>query len=329
MQTIEANFQIIYQWNIVQEDQSDIIKVIIDFPESFKPDSITYELLEQNTIFRAFFNPELPIIEGLLYSPVKSFDTHIEKNQIIITFVKNDDTKWPTLMRDKNPITNKIDPNSAFAIFKDQVEISEDTEKLESFFSHSMACGYLPALMYALDMMEDDPTLKDSYLQILDLAAHKYQHPVALFKYATYLVDNGQKEEGFKYLSLAAQKGVGIAISLMGQMISPLSGIEFSEKDPVSALQLFEKVIGIKDEPIALYEAAKLYKAGVGCEKDIEKANNYYQRAKAVSHDLPDLPDYKEGVTILGVPVFIAAGVSVAAITAGTFIYSLFKRSRN
>lgn len=335
--TIDPHFQELYKWEMKQENPSTVV-VLIDYPTDFNPNSIQYELNEEKTTFTAEFPGNPPFIQGELYEPVDGFTTEIVENQIKLVFTKSTETEWPYLIKGHIPGTQDIDPNSAFDIFIHlsrtlvDNDSAEKRDFLEGLLALSMMRGYTPALNYGIEMMESEEDSQERRIALLQLAALKYGDPVAIFKYATFLVSVGESEKGFKLLSIAAQHGIGMAISLMGQMVSPLSGVEFVEKDPVAAMQLFEKVISVKDEPVALYEAAKLLKAGLGCERDVAKAEDYYRRAKAVEPKLPELPDYPDpdsGNRIFGIPIFAAAGLAVAAVGIGTFISMLFKKHRN
>ncbi|EAY21727.1 hypothetical protein TVAG_237530 [Trichomonas vaginalis G3] len=334
MARIDRHFQQLYRWNFEQPDPHSV-QVTIEFPSDFSPNSMTYELNDEKTVFQAYFDKLMPVINGTLFEQVQSYTTQVEKDHILITFQKESETKWDCLIKARNPTTDSVDPHSAFDIFLHlATHLDENSEEAERYLQFSMLSGYTPAMLYGIEILEDDPSKQGFVRDLISVAAIEYGEPAAVFRFALILIQEGKTQNGVQLLSYAARAGIGIAYSLMGQVLSPLSSIEYSEKNAAEAMKCFELVLAQKDEPIALFEAAKLLNAGLGCQKDTEKANDYSRRAKAIEPEkLPDkLPEYKppsKDFKIFGIPVFAAAGAATALIAAGSLLSLYFRNRKN
>ena len=332
---IDPSLQSLYYWDFAESEDNSSVIVSFHFPPDFNYHSINIDLDEENGTLEIKVPNFVPFVQGKLYNALLSYEIQESTKDFSfqIIFKKADNTvSWPRLINGFVPGTHDIDPHSAFELYIQETtdDGSDDSnnnqeftyEELKEFFTTSLIKNYVPAILFMIESLgNDNNDLKES---LLELASMKYHNPEATFAYAVFLIGNNKKVEGFNLLKVAAERGVGMAISIMGQMISPLSGIEFEYKDAESALELFEKVIAKGEEPVALYEAAKLYQAGVGCTKDVEKAKQYWMRAKKVEPRILDLPEEKTS----SVPLVIAVGAFAAATAAiGFGIYKIFKKS--
>ena len=333
---IEPTFQSLYYWHFSQsEDQSRII-LNFRFPKEFNPKVINIHLSDDGKSLEISAPNIIPFVQGELFDKITSYEEKIDNiNQTIeiVLSPENSNVLWPRLINSYLPGTTQIDPHSAFEIYIQETTKEADfeqshtpftheytTEQLEAFFASSITCCYIPALLFMIESLDDDDkdslTTKEAFLNI---AATKYHNPEATFRYSLFLIQHGKKIEGFKLLKDSAELGIGMAVSIMGQMISPLSGIEFEYKNAEEALDLFEKVLVNNEEPVALYEAAKLYQAGIGCEKNIQKAQEYWRRAKAVEPNILDLPEIKTQKSST------ALVVSIAIAGAAAFGYGIYR----
>ena len=327
----------IYQWDFAQNDPTTI-KIVIQYPSDFNPESFQIKLSENKDEFYVEIPQEtVPVIYGKLTEPVVDFSTEIDKTKLeyLIYLNKETETKWNYIIRDVSEESKKIDPQSSFRIFKEYSELAlKDSEQrfnedqITDFLQMSLMQSYMPAMLFAIEMLEQEPDQEKEMLVLLDIASRVYRNPIAVYKLGLYQIKHKNMVEGFALLSRAAAAGIGIAYSLMGQMLSPYSGVDFPEKSAVEALRLFEKVIEVNEEPIALYEAAKIYYNGAEeVPVDEEKANDYWKRAIAKQPNLPPLKKRNppQQVTntdkVIGVTALVAAGAVLAYAT-----YRLFKK---
>jgi hypothetical protein len=325
--TISPSLQEIYDWKFEQPDPRTV-NIIIRFPEDFNPKALKFQKNEDFSTFKATIEGySVPVISGELTEPVLDYETIINSEECTLTlsFKKETDTTWKYLIKNFIPGTKEIDPHSAFVIMQTEHQEDEnkhgfDDDTLEEFLQIGMQHGYLPALLFGIDNLADEPESVNEYLVLLDVACRIYRSPVAAFKLGVYLLSHGDPNNGFVHLAYAARAGIGMAYSLMGQCISPYSGVDFLEKNAKQALILLEKVIEQQDEPIALYEAAQIYNKGAdGVPRDKVKARDYWERAHALNNKLPPLKEKRKNVLI---------GASIAASLAfiGYSTYRIFKR---
>ena len=324
---INPALEMVYEWKMKQEDPH---KIIIDFeyPADFNPNAINVKLSpEKDCLMVEIKDEEIPVIYGLLTEPVTDFTTQINKKELkfSLELQKDTDTKWKTVIKNRAP-NSKIDPHSAYDIFLLYQENPENSpyseDEISNFLQTSLLQSYIPAMLFGIENLEGDKENEQQLLVLLDIASRIYNNPVANFKYGLFLIQHNQQTAGFTYLSKAARAGIGIALSLMGQMMSPYSGVNFPNKNASQALQMFEAVISKTDEPIALYEAAKIYLNGAEDVKiDEIKAEEYYQRAIVKQ---PNLPPLKQQVQTES-KVFKALTVSAALVAGASLFYGVYK----
>ena len=325
MQKVSAEFAYLYEYEI--DDHDDDIDITFKFPKTFEPKGMKIEHDKQANTLKVTIPNEIPIVCGKLFAPLESYTTAKSQNSFTISFEKEKPMKWPIFIQ--APLDDdSIDPQSALLLFaklKDSGDpnVHDLAQKLISFAIDS---EYLPAILLGIQANAPPNGDQQSYLQMLYLAATKYEHPLSLFSLGCILLQNQQSaQEGFMMLQHAAQLGVGLAVSVMGKVLSPLSEIPFPAKDAKQALELLESVIKITDEPIALYEAAKLYDSGLGCEHaDHEKAMEYYKRAKDKDPQVPPLPTPKTSSKVGDILKTSVIALTGAAALGG-LAYSVYK----
>ena len=335
---IDPSLQALYYWEFSQSEDNSSVIVTFHYPPDFNFHSTQIDFSRENGTLEIKVPSFVPFVQGKLFNNLISYEIKENPEQLSfqVIFEKEDKTiSWPRLINGFMPGTHDIDPHSGFELYiqgttDDNSEEENNAndhnkdftyEELKEFFTTSLIKNYVPAILFLIESLgNENNDLKEA---MLELASMKYHNPEATFAYALFLIGNNRKHEGFNLLKVAAEQGIGMAISIMGQMISPLSGIEFDYKDAESALDLFEKVIAKGEEPVALYEAAKLYQAGVGCNKDVEKAKLYWQRAKKVEPRILDLPEDKPSKVPL---VVTLCTFTAATVALGYGIYKIFKK---
>ena len=326
----------LYEWNMEQNDPH-VVRIIISYPSDFNPDSLEIQLSENKDEFYVqVVNEEIPVIFGKLTEPIVDYKKEInkEKFEIYIDLQKETETQWKYIIQNVSSETQRIDPQSSFRLFQEYSENAlksneqkYNEDQIADFLQMSLMQSYMPAILYAIDMLEHEPDQEPQLLVLLDIASRIYRHPVAIYKLALYQIRHKNMEQGFSLLARAAAAGIGIAHSLMGQMLSPYSGVDFPQKSAIEALKLFEKVIEVKEEPIALYEAAKIYYNGAdGVPVDENKANDYWNRAIKQQPNLPQLRKLvQQSISntdkVIGAAALIAGCAAVAYAT-----YRIFKK---
>ena len=325
MKPISKEFAFLYDYEI--EDHNEDIDITFKFPKTFEPKSLKIDHNKEANTLKITIEDELPVVCGKLFAPLSSYTTAKSQNSFTISFEKENEMKWPIFIQ--APLDDEsIDPQSALLLFaklKDTTD-PKDHDLAQKLVSFAIDSEYLPALLIGIQANSPPNGDQQSYLQMLYLAATKYEHPPSLFALGCIFLQNPQSaQDGFMMLQRAAELGFGLAVSVMGKALSPLSEIPFPAKDAKNALELLESVIKIADEPIALYEAAKLYDSGLGCDHpDHDKAIDYYQRAKSKDPEVPPLPTPQTPSKVGEiVKTSVIALTGVAAL--GGLAYSVYK----
>jgi len=212
-----------------------------------------------------------------------------------------------------------------------QTNDQKEHDFAQKMLDFSINSHFLPAILMAIEFNAKQSGNSDTLIDLLGIAAMKYEFPPAMFQLGMILLNNEQTAvNGFNMLQQAAQRGFGLAVVAMGNALSPLSSIKFPAKDATQALMLFEQVIKEADEPNALYEAAKLYDAGLGCKADHTKAVEYLNRARKADPNIPELPKHvvkaevKETLKTLA----IAASSCAAIAGLGYAVYKIFAKKK-
>jgi len=311
---ILKDFQFLHFWTL--EQTNDDITVIIDCPSTFNPDSIEIKYDEESRGVTIFVENQLPFVNGLLFAEIDSHVVLFDSSVVSIIFKKKQNSLWPLFIVNINPTTNNIDPHSAYDIFlfycnQNEQIFSDDEAQL--FLTKSLESGYVPAMLFSIEQLENTEEDFVSALPILEQAARYYMNVTAMLKLALY--NNrfeDKREEAFKLFMQASKQGSIIALSFLGQILSPTSGIAYHEKDAETALRLFNQVIEKNEEPIALYEASKLLKSDHLGIPDIERAKDLYQRALVQEPQLPPLEFEEDKMSVL--PIVLGVSAVIAGI---------------
>ena len=328
---ISKDFCFLYDYNI--EDHEEEIDIKFEIPKIFNPSVLNISLDTAKNTILIKIPDQVPIVAGVFLHPVESFLKTKDDKSLTISFEKKTPEKWPYMISKPMPGSGEIDPKSALILFNvlGTKEDKETHEFAQKMLTYSLDSHFLPAILFGVQANLQPGGDKEAAITLLNIAALKYEFPPALFQLGMLLLgDEKSAVNGFNMLQKAAEKGIGLAVVVMASALSPLSDIKFPVKDPEQALILFEQVIKEADEPNALYEAAKLYDAGIGCKPDHEKAMEYLNRAKKANPETPDLP--KQAVkpeiknTIKTISIVATSCVAIAGI--GYAVYKIFKNKK-
>lgn len=306
-----------YEW----EFETDEIEITIKIPYSIDSKDIKTELTETNDAITVSIPNEIPIIHGLLYAKIDSIITSISSNLYSITLSLSDCQKWPILIRDYFPNTNEIDPKSAYDLY---------VQKKESdYLLKSVKQGFVPALIETFSINYKSGLTREAK-EVISLAADHYHDPIAQFEYGLLLLQEERTlENAYLNFSKAADQGLIPALVYKAVMLSPLSDINYHNKDAKQSVRDFEFIISKSKEPSALafYELAKLYLTGTGVAKDTAKAQRLYLEAKKIDpHCLPLQVSQKVvGIENNKNPVSVTF-MTLAGIAIGTtVVYGMYK----
>ncbi|EAX99427.1 hypothetical protein TVAG_408370 [Trichomonas vaginalis G3] len=326
---IDPNYQYLYTYDV--EDHEEEIDIKFTIPNKFNPKGMKIELSENKDEICISIPEAIPCVCGKLFAQIQGYTTSFSAKSYTISLEKVEHVKWDLLITDPRSNTNDIDPQSAFNLFA--INHDKGTPEAKSYaqkmINIAMEAQFLPAILLGIQANVQEGGDQNALFSLLLIAATKYHHPYSCFLLGKLLIESGNdKKAGFQLLMEAAQNGFGLALTPLGQLLSPLSNVDFEVKNAKQALEWFEAVISVAEEPVALYEAAKLYDAGLGCEADHEKALSYHARAKKVEPSIPDLPSPKSGSSILKtVGISLTIGVGFGALASG--IYRIIKNRKN
>ena len=327
------------------EDQPDRAIIIMPLPDFLKPESIKFELRQENEGIYIGVEGQPPFIAGTLFQKAKDILHEVKEGLLYITIMKAEPTEWSIII--KAPLNEEhgiIDPQSAFTLSQhffsviDMVSSQEEAGQkvdLEQFkemaqLAHgylkvAVACRFSPALVYAASVTLNSTTEnkeKDAAI-LLSLAADEYNNPQAHFLLGLLLV---QKDEtvlsAIPHFEAAYKAGMLDALNALGEIYSPEQVPRNSQENAQKAAECFETVIQqMPDHAFALMNMAKLLAKGLGVKKDIEKAKAYQKRALELNPELESFPIEESPKK------WIAAGAATAvAAAAGVAAYNLLKK---
>jgi len=319
---IEPSFSYLYYYQVTVDEED--IEIKFEFPSLFNPKCFEVELSQDKQSICIYVPDLIPIVCGKLFGAIRSVDKSIEKQTFIVILHKADTSAWPLLISDFHPSRNTIDGKSAFDLFMYKINQNQPDNR---FLEVSINQGYLPAIVAGVNIAAENQNV-EMMIGLLTLAGQKYKQPDALVQLGTiYMRSPNTFNEALNCFQMASELGSVIGTIIIGQFLSPLSDIQFNQKNPEKALEIFENVLAQNDHPLALFEAAKLYNEGYGCEKNVDKANQYIQRAKALEPSVPDLPKPSTDSKSLQ-KIGIVSGSVVASALFGYFFYRMIKKSK-
>jgi hypothetical protein len=272
-QTINPCLFSLYEWSFSQDPTS--LHILIRIHGSpIDPTQLQTSLSDSHTAISVTLPEEVPLLEGTLYSQVRSFNVEFDDEHISLIFAKTG--TWPTVISDLHPTTGNADPKSCFELFFAQ--------KSEFLLEKVLKTCYTPALIYAFE------AAPERSLGLIRIATDVYNDPIAMLSLGKYLATNAEtRDAAFQMFGRAVDGGLILGLSCIGQLISPLSDIPWHHKDPVKAVELFEAVLVKVEDPVAMAELAKLLSQGVGVPKNVERAAELNRRARMKQPELPAL----------------------------------------
>ncbi|OHS99962.1 hypothetical protein TRFO_33476 [Tritrichomonas foetus] len=291
---IDAEYKFLYEWNINQDEEE--IEILINYPETFSPKSIQVELNKELSGIRISLPDQIPIVCGQLMDSVTSYSTTQTKTCLTVSLQKAEPGVWPYLNRDIHPISKSIDPKSAFELSQEMMRYQEQESKNTGLrlMLESANCGFLPAMRLFVSLFITNEHFEKEAFEMLVRGADYYNDPDMILKYGIILTGNEElRPNSLQYFERAANMGVVVARSYVGQIISPLTDISFLVKDAEAAADIFEKVLLVDpNEPIACHELAKLLYNGVGVPINEKRAEDLQKRAVAKDENIPPLIKY-------------------------------------
>ena len=286
-------YKFLYEWKFQSTEEE--AEIIFSFPPTFNSRSLSIKLNEAKTGITVELPDMIPFVTGKLFEEVEGYDTTSTNNSFIISFRKKTSNEWPILITDIHPDTHRIDPQSAFVLSEYFRQSDQDSNKelsLKLLFE-SASCGYLPAMRLFSTLFISNAELSKEALNMIVRGASFYNDPMLTLNYAVILSasdDPNVRTSSINYFHAAANMGVVIARSYIGQMISPLSEYPFQIKNATKAAEIFEKVLEESpNECIACHELAKLLYNGVGVPLDEQRAEELQKRALENNPEVPPL----------------------------------------
>ena len=169
---------------------------------------------------------------------------------------------------------------------------SKDQDMKEKSFDYLYAAlkvNFVPAMIAAASYFRHIPQLQERSLELICKAADKYHAPSAeLHLGLMYLNVPDCKDRALEYIEKASREPqLPLASVILALHLSPISDMEYSKKDSKRAVELFERSLKVERHPIALHELAMLLYNGIGCEKDVERANKLQQECIRIDTNPP------------------------------------------
>jgi hypothetical protein len=319
-----------FHWS--SEETNAHLNIIFSFPHTFDLSYVRLQLFKIDS--KDCISVTIPNAPFLLHGVLtgRADSAHLTADEInhfiILQICKSDSQTWHFPVKLPVRDLTTIDPKSAYHI-ANLIMKSRESVAIQ-LMRHSANCGFVPALIYLGEqLVKDDETFQEG-MSFLTIAASKYGDDCARCKLSMLNILNGwDVDVYFQFLRKASEKGIALAHVYLGCILSPLSEIEWREKDPQTAVIHLEKAIETEENEEAFYELAKLlHKGEEGVPVDVPRAVKLYehacQLAQRMGRNLPELPATKNNVGTSGSGV-IFPFAAVALVVAGM----LFSRSRS
>ena len=287
--SIQPDLQELYNWEF--KDEEDEVEIVVSFPQTFNTKALKAQLNGDRTAISITIDGQPPVVMGKLFQPVTDMTRSIQSGNITFTLTKAAPEAWPVLITDAHPDTSDIDPQSMTFIgeLKLRMGTEESVQQGQALLQRACDLGYPPALLFMHTLFSNTEELQEASLMLLQHAALVYHYPAAMTKLGIIMLGVGKTAEGEQMLLAAAEAGLPLAMSYLGQLYSPLTEAPFP-KDAEKAVKLFQAVREVQpDEPIMCYELAKMYYNGVGVELNEELAQELHKLAKKELAECPDL----------------------------------------
>jgi hypothetical protein len=320
---ISLDLSILYQWQLVPGDNE--IKIKLSLPDSFDPNSITAALSDDRTALSITIPGEPPIVKGTLFAAAKSLSTAVSDNSLVYTLVKETPKEWGVLIKEFYPGTHEMDPCSLFMLWY-QLQDDPETKGSEAslfFLSESVRYRFIPAMRVLYLLLSQRPETAVQAQALLITASRTYQDAESTMLLAALLSGQGMAREACQMFAMAADQGAIAGKSYVARYLSPVSGLDYPEKNLELAIRLLNEVRALQpDEPIACHELALLLYNGVGMERNEEQARALQEIALQTE---PDTPPLTRGTAEGSWSIMeIAIGAVAAAVVFGGGV-SLFR----
>ena len=326
---INPEIACMYQWTFTEDDNS--VHINIPLPSlDFDTTRVHVSLTEGGDTVVVEIPDQIPIVEGTLYATAESHSTENVGGTLVVNLKKACPARWDLVIVGPNPTTNKVDPKSAFDLFNAiESSVGPGQYSSTSFIEFAITVGYPPALLYAFRAsLHGTREARAQGVALLMVAANQYEDPVAMLTLGNeFAMKEETRDDAFDLYARAAKKGAVIGLSLMGQLISPLSDIPFHHKNAEQAVHLFEAVLEKTEDVIAMSELSKLLYNGVGVTKDVERAKALHEKAHQIEENLPPLVHVDEKESNHSPFLFVYQGIAVTLfVCAGIYVcYRIWK----
>jgi hypothetical protein len=319
--SIPPPLQAAFHWLCIESE--DHVDVTFTFPPNFDLTCVRMRLFQADP--HHCISVTIPNTPFLLYGVLAgdASSAHLLKDEAAHTvtarIVKSASQMWQLPVKLPVRGLNGIDAKSAYHLSQLLFRKTETTAM--QLLRHSAKCGFVPALTQLSDLFLNGPETFEEGMSLLTMAADRYGDDHARCKLSMMKILKGDDATHYvQFLRKAADQGVTLAHVYLGRVLSPVSGVEWKEKDGRRALAHLEHAVDTDASEEALVELAKLLHAGCdGVTQDPRRAAKLYQHARELAQadgrNLPPLaaPEQngEEGATapLLG---FAAAALVVA-----------------
>jgi len=331
MSQIDPLISQLYFWEAV--DFSNHIDIHILLPNNFHSETLKTDIIDNQYIICSLPNSP-PIVAGKLFDDIKKVNTYVENGStFVISMEKVRQSQWGIIVVGPMRNDNIIDPQSAYVLGKltidsinnnsvPQDQIQEQYTNANALMNLSASTKFPPALLYLYDCINgQDPELS---MRFLEIAAIEYHYPGAILRLAFLSFQKNDMDKALHFFQEAYNYGIIEGLNGVGEILSPLSGIEYHSKDPFKAFNCFKECIE-KAEGFAYphLNISKMYAYGIGTGKNIEKAIYHRNRALELNSEIESFEIDESIITKpkIRYTLYMAIGVGALAALAGYLIY--------
>ena len=273
-------------------DSSEHIDIQVKFVRKIESKFQIF-LSEYKTSLKVVYGSDVLVICGKLNSQVTGITNEkYEDNIFSFRLLKKDAKSWNILIISRHEETQEIDYQSSYLIYRFMNDYGFNYEESIDWLKYS-SLGYLPGIR-ELSTYYFSKDEREKGIELLKFGVEKFRDPKCMYNLGLiYLNDSELRLRGFQLLKLASELKYGPSYRIIGQLYSPLSDKEFSNKNGFQALKYLDLAVNYQpNDAVSLYEMAKLIYKGIGTKKSIKHASMLEKRAIELDNTIKPLKVY-------------------------------------
>ena len=242
--TIVPSHAQMYEWTFQNSEDNSYVDIKIPLPDKIDPTKIQAKVYNNNSDIKVWFEEEIPIIWGHLFSTISSLSIDFKEKFSIIHLFKSKSEKWPIICNDVFGGEDKAnssdilqcDPQTLFILYHFFSNDKDNKQYAYVLLDTTLSYRFLPAIRFAGIMFSTIPSQFDLALEIFLIGINTYHDTLCLLNAGAMILSSqkasdltgSEKEDYIKqgeaFLLEAGQQGEYKSYLILGDYFSPFSG---------------------------------------------------------------------------------------------------------